>query len=200
MSVLREQAERERHKPIVYQWPVSRGWLTTAQGERSNPLRGYHPGVDIAADAGTPVCASARGIVSLVRETHRGTVYGRRVFIDHPDGKQTRYNHLDTIAVEQHQAVQRGQRIGTVGNTGLSTGPHLDYEIVDTQTIEHRTAEIGYERFVDPIRFLCGTPDTLRLGSGVGRYRGHIYNKTEIAMRGRGTYDEERFGPHREAK
>ena len=197
MSVLQDQAERERQ--VRYRWPLQRGWLTTAQGERSNPVRGYHPGVDIAADTGTPVCAAADGIVSVVRTRHQGTVYGQRVFVDHPDGNQTRYNHLESIAVEQYQSVKRGEKIGTVGNTGMSTGPHLDYEILDTQSTEQSADKIGYDRFVDPIRHHGGLPDGMQLGKGVGEYEGHIYNRTEIDMRERDTYDSERIGPHREA-
>lgn len=207
MSVLRDQAEREqwqaahreRHKKakVSYLWPMRTGTLTTAQGERSNPVRGYHPGVDIAARRGTPIYAAARGVVSVVRSHGVGTAYGRRVFVDHPDGCQTRYSHLDSIDVEKFQPVHEGEQIGTVGNTGMSTGPHLDYEILDAQSTSHEAQLIGYDHFIDPIIHHRELPDWMALGAGVARYDGHVYNITEIDLRETGLYDTERIGPHR---
>ena len=201
MSVLEDQASRERRTAktrLAYRWPVAQGRLTTAQGERSNPAPGYHPGVDIGAPKGAHVCAAARGIVSVVRRSHDGTVYGRRVFIDHPDGCQTRYSHLDEIRVEAHQSVADGEVIGTVGNTGMSTAPHLDYEIVDHQTTEQNSRKVGYHSFIDPIRHHGGLSEGMGLGPGVGKYKGHVYNLTEIELREAGTYNDQRHGPRRE--
>lgn len=200
MSVLEDQAERERRQrdQVSYRWPIKKGRLTTAQGERSNPVRGFHPGVDIGAGKGTQVCAAARGVVSSVRSEHQDMVYGRRVFIDHPDGCQTRYSHLEDILVEELQSVHEGEVIGTVGNTGMSTAPHLDYEIVDHQTTEQNSRKVGYHSFIDPIRHHGGLPEGMGLGPGVGKYKGHVYNLTEIELREAGTYDDQRHGPRRD--
>jgi len=74
MSTLRDQAERERWQKerctLVYQWPLEQGWLTTAQGERSNPVRGYHPGVDIAADSSHLYCIEHRDDGSAIIRAH----------------------------------------------------------------------------------------------------------------------------------
>ncbi|HEX6133243.1 MAG TPA: M23 family metallopeptidase [Longimicrobiales bacterium] len=86
-----------------------------------------HAGIDIVANAGTPVVASANGRVASAG--HRGD-YGLLVEIDHGHGVRTRYAHLSRAAVKVGQIVQRGQEIGAVGSTGLSVGPHLHYEVL----------------------------------------------------------------------
>ncbi|HVC19337.1 MAG TPA: M23 family metallopeptidase [Vicinamibacterales bacterium] len=111
-------------------WPT-RGWLTAGFGERSDPFTGqpeFHEGIDIAADKGTPVYATADGKVALAEYTDNG--YGRNVVLDHGFGLQTRYAHLSRIAVKVGEEVQRGQVVGYVGETGRATGYHLHYEII----------------------------------------------------------------------
>ena len=85
-----------------------------------------HAGVDFAGARGTPIYATADGVV-----THAGwqSGYGRLVKIQHQFGIETRYAHQSKIRVKVGQRVSRGQRIGDMGNTGRSTGTHLHYEV-----------------------------------------------------------------------
>lgn len=83
---------------------------------------GRHNGIDIAADTGTPILATARGVVTLAMSLN---VTGKTVFIDHGVGLFSVYYHLDRIDVAEGEMVDAGQTIGTVGSTGFSTGPHL---------------------------------------------------------------------------
>jgi murein DD-endopeptidase MepM/ murein hydrolase activator NlpD len=109
-------------------WPAA-GWLTSSMGNRRDPFTGgadFHPGLDISADRGTPVHATADGTV--VHATAYGA-YGNLVRIDHGFGLESRYGHLQTITVGVGAQVRRGDRIGTVGTTGRSTAPHLHYEV-----------------------------------------------------------------------
>lgn len=102
---------------------------TSGFGNRIDPFSGryaFHAGADLGSAQGTSVLASAAGVV-LVAERHRA--YGNMVEINHGHGVRTRYGHLQTILVKQGDAVHFHQKIGTVGSTGRSTGPHLHYEI-----------------------------------------------------------------------
>lgn len=88
----------------------------------------YHRGVDYAAATGTPVVAPAAGIVSLVGYEQQGfELHGNTVGIDHGQGVLSIFLHLNAIDVIEGQSVQPGQKIGTVGSTGISTGPHLHW-------------------------------------------------------------------------
>lgn len=120
---LREQAR------IPSIWPVT-GNLTDGFGFRHNPFGGggseFHPGQDIATQTGTPVAATADGVVSYA-DWQNG--YGQLVVIDHQNGLFTRYGHLSKIGVAVGQKIKRGDIIGNVGSTGRSTGPHLHYEV-----------------------------------------------------------------------
>lgn len=109
-------------------WPA-RGWVTSAFGERISPFTGFpqmHGGLDIANRVGTPVIAPADGIV--VR-ADADTGLGKTVAISHGYGIKTTYGHLSEIKVRTGQKVKRGTEIGTMGNTGRSTGPHLHYSV-----------------------------------------------------------------------
>jgi len=93
-----------------------------------------HSGVDIVAPRGTPVFAAAAGTVKLA-EWSAG--YGNTVIIDHEDGYSTCYGHLDDIAVSGGQKVEAGEQIGTVGATGMATGPHLHFELrIDDEPVD----------------------------------------------------------------
>ena len=108
--------------------PVS-GRVTSGFGSRFHPILGYarfHKGVDLGASAGTPIVAAADGRV-VAAGWHGG--YGRQVAIAHLDGVQTSYGHMSRIAAYPGEMVRRGQVIGYVGSTGLSTGPHLHFEV-----------------------------------------------------------------------
>jgi murein DD-endopeptidase MepM/ murein hydrolase activator NlpD len=109
--------------------PVAGATLTSAFGTREHPITGEereHAGVDLAAAAGTPVTAAATGRVEFAGE--RGD-YGNLLIITHADGSQTYYGHLEEILVEEGQLVASGQKVATVGSTGLSTGAHLHFEV-----------------------------------------------------------------------
>jgi murein DD-endopeptidase MepM/ murein hydrolase activator NlpD len=110
-------------------WPA-RGWLTSTMGQRVDPVSGgsdFHAGLDIAADRGQPVYATAAGTVTHVG--YQGG-YGNLISVDHGFGLQTRYGHLLDYVVKNGANVQRGDIIGHVGNTGRSTGYHLHYEVL----------------------------------------------------------------------
>jgi murein DD-endopeptidase MepM/ murein hydrolase activator NlpD len=120
--------ERARFMPSV--WPVDGGETTDGFGFRGNPFGGgsseFHPGQDIAAPRGTPVFATADGVV-IKADWQNG--YGQTVVIDHGNGLTTRYGHLSKIEVEEGREISRGEELGQVGSTGRSTGPHLHYEV-----------------------------------------------------------------------
>jgi murein DD-endopeptidase MepM/ murein hydrolase activator NlpD len=110
-------------------WPVH-GWISSTMGWRRDPMTGgadYHGGLDIAADRGQPVYATAAGTVTFSR--YQGA-YGNLVVVDHGFGLETRYGHLSTFAVAAGDRVQRGDVVGRVGATGRATGNHLHYEVV----------------------------------------------------------------------
>ncbi|MGY2735168.1 M23 family metallopeptidase [Sphingomonas sp. UYP23] len=109
--------------------PVAHLNFTSNYGIRSDPFRGtaaMHAGVDIPGPVGTPVYATADG---LVDRAERAGGYGNMVELDHGKGIQTRYGHLSKILVESGTRVHRGQLIALMGSTGRSTGPHLHYEV-----------------------------------------------------------------------
>jgi len=109
-------------------WPVT-GTITSPFGMRPNPFGGgaeFHQGLDIAAPMGTTVTAAASGVV-LSAGWYGG--YGNYILIDHGGGMSTGYGHLSQIFVSSGQQVQKGQAIGAVGSTGMSTGPHLHFEV-----------------------------------------------------------------------
>lgn len=111
--------------------------LTSPFGYRENPFtkaRDFHNGVDLAAAVGTPIHASADGVVKFAgRYRLRGSVhwwrYGNLVVIHHQDQFITLYAHCDEVKVSKGQRVKQGDVIATVGSTGWSTNPHLHYEI-----------------------------------------------------------------------
>ena len=105
--------------------------LSSSFGTREDPIYGgaaRHQGQDFAAKQGTPVYATGDGVVESTSFERRG--YGNQVVIDHGYGYKTRYAHLYTIDVGEGMTVSRGDKIGTVGSTGKSTGPHLHYEVI----------------------------------------------------------------------
>jgi murein DD-endopeptidase MepM/ murein hydrolase activator NlpD len=109
-------------------WPVS-GRLMGGYGVRSDPFSGegaMHTGVDISAPQGTPVRATADGIV-----LHAGWNggYGRCVIVDHGNNYQTWYAHLSRMDVIEGEEIRQGEMLGAVGTSGRSTGAHLHYEV-----------------------------------------------------------------------
>lgn len=108
----------------------TKGWLTSAfAGERVHPilhLARPHEGIDVTAPQGAEIEAPAAGIVTEVRWVEG---YGNMITIDHGYGLVTRYAHCSKVLVARGTRVKRGQKIALVGSTGLSTGPHLHYEV-----------------------------------------------------------------------
>jgi len=104
--------------------------ISSPYGYREHPIKKevlFHEGIDISAIVGTPVYSTAQGRVVKVLYSKYG--FGNRVVIKHAYGFETLYAHLGTIKVKKGQWVNKNQLIGSVGNTGASTGPHLHYEI-----------------------------------------------------------------------
>jgi murein DD-endopeptidase MepM/ murein hydrolase activator NlpD len=121
--------ERGTQVPPTYIKPISGGTQSSGFGARSAPTKGastYHKGIDWATPTGTTVYASNAGTVSFAGWA---SGYGYAVFIEHADGKQTRYGHLSKVLVSAGQTVSQGQKIALSGNTGVSTGPHVHFEI-----------------------------------------------------------------------
>jgi murein DD-endopeptidase MepM/ murein hydrolase activator NlpD len=114
--------------------PISNKDLTrtaSGWGYRIHPIykiRKFHYGIDFTAPTGTDVYATGDGTVEKIEQSQRG--YGNCVIIDHGYGMKTIYAHLHGFKVRQGQKVKRGDVIAFVGNTGLSTSPHLHYEVL----------------------------------------------------------------------
>ncbi|TDR87356.1 M23 family metallopeptidase [Enterovirga rhinocerotis] len=129
-------------KKFLIRMPIAGARLTSLFGVRVHPILGYakgHTGVDWAARVGTPIFAAGNGTV-IKADWSSG--YGRRIEIQHANGYVTTYNHQSAFArgITQGVRVRQGQVIGYVGSTGLSTGPHLHYEVLING------------RFVDPLK------------------------------------------------
>jgi murein DD-endopeptidase MepM/ murein hydrolase activator NlpD len=131
LSIVRRNVEKRESlmnaTPSI--WPIH-GWLSAGYGVRNDPFTGerdFHPGLDISADKGTPVLATAAGKVELAAPSGD---YGNLVVVDHGYGLITRYGHLSKFAVWPGREVKRGDVLGYVGATGRATGPHLHYEIL----------------------------------------------------------------------
>jgi murein DD-endopeptidase MepM/ murein hydrolase activator NlpD len=110
---------------------LERGWVSSPFGMRTHPTQGgrkMHKGVDLAVDTGTPVRATARGVVVVANPGYNGG-YGQVIYIDHGNGIVSRYAHLSQIKVEVGHHVERGELIALSGATGNVTGAHLHYEI-----------------------------------------------------------------------
>lgn len=124
---LLEKRVEERLLPTTL--PVKDATLGSGFGFRSDPfagLRARHDGLDFSAPQGTPIVAAADGVVASAG-FHPD--FGNVVDIDHGDGLTSRYAHMSAMLVEAGQLLRRGDRIGAVGTTGRSTGPHLHFEV-----------------------------------------------------------------------
>jgi len=125
-SIVGERRAQWAATPSI--WPV-RGWVSSGFGHRVSPFTGkdtMHSGVDITSPMRTPVIAPAAGTVHFAGS--EGGL-GNTVTLSHGYGTRTVYGHMDKLKVKTGQTVRRGDVIGWVGNTGLSTGPHLHYEV-----------------------------------------------------------------------
>ncbi|KMQ50216.1 Peptidase, M23/M37 family [Chitinispirillum alkaliphilum] len=104
--------------------------ITRRYGMARDPFTGkqkMHHGIDFAGEIGTPVIATASGVVSRVEND---PIWGRKITINHRRGYRTVYAHLGSVSVGRGRRVQRGDVIGTIGLSGLTTGPHVHYEIL----------------------------------------------------------------------
>src|SRR5689334_3978955 len=122
-----EQAVKKRMLPTMM--PVKAPYNASGYGRRVDPFTGQwamHEGVDFLADAGAPVAAAAAGVVVFAGFHPQ---YGYMVDIDHGNDLVTRYAHQSKLYVKEGDVVQRGYKIGEVGSTGRSTGPHLHFEV-----------------------------------------------------------------------
>ena len=122
--------ERAFFLGILFRFPLPKAVLTSSFGIRANPFTGhptFHAGIDLAAPTGTEVYAARDGIVVQIGANDR--IYGNFVRLDHGDGYETVYGHLSAVLVSLHQQLRSGTILGRVGSTGMSTGPHLHFEI-----------------------------------------------------------------------
>jgi murein DD-endopeptidase MepM/ murein hydrolase activator NlpD len=167
-----------RHFPTISPVPLDRTWISSRFGTRMDPFTGrraFHSGLDFAGRTGTPVYATADGVISMAYVDAR---LGRVVVVDHDvqetdegGGTYTRkgvyrteYGHLDRMLVQVGERVKRGQQIGCLGNTGRSTGPHLHYAV---RYQDRGFGELkGYKGYVNPADFvLDGMPPNLQVAS-----------------------------------
>ncbi|MFI3213562.1 MAG: M23 family metallopeptidase [Eubacteriales bacterium] len=121
--------ERGTKIPPTFIKPISGGTISSSFGYRTSPTAGastYHQGIDWAVPVGTAVSASSGGTVT---RAGWASGYGYVVYITHPGGLETRYAHLSKVLVSVGQSVSQGDKIALTGNTGVSTGPHIHFEI-----------------------------------------------------------------------
>lgn len=97
-------------------------------GWRTRPIKGFHPGIDIGAPTGTPILASGNGFISRVQ--FKSTGYGNNVIVKHDKTYSTLYAHMSKVVARVGSYVETGDTIGYVGSTGLSTCPHLHFEVI----------------------------------------------------------------------
>ncbi len=132
-------------------WPLQgvRGWVTQVFGPSIHPFGKYwylHRGIDLAFGYGVPIMATANG--KVVKKEYDPNGFGYYIDVQHNYGFKTRYAHMQRQLVDVGQTVSQGEVIGTMGNSGMSTGPHVHYEVM-----------IGTQ-LVDPIKFLnMANPD-----------------------------------------
>ncbi|WP_299261071.1 M23/M56 family metallopeptidase [uncultured Aquimarina sp.] len=129
-QVLTEEIVTETPPSIFPIQNGSKNDITAVYGKNFNhPIRKkkvFHGGIDIRAKIGTPIIATANGTITLAKS--QGD-WGNLIVISHADGYETWYAHLENFNIKKDQQIQKGQVIGYSGNTGLSTGPHLHYEV-----------------------------------------------------------------------
>ena len=130
MEAVPKIVERGTITPPTYIKPLTGGRASSSFGPRKAPAPGastYHKAQDWATPVGTTIVASCGGTVS---KAGWGSGYGYVIYIDHPDGRQTRYAHLSKILVKVGQKVTQGEKIALSGNTGITSGPHLHFELL----------------------------------------------------------------------
>ena len=156
-----------RHIPTVYPVPMASVWKSSDFAERIDPFTGrraFHTGIDFAGKTGTPIYATADGVVT---HAYRHNRLGKVIVIEHDiegvddEGVayqkegiyRTEYGHLDKILVGKGEKVTRHQKIGLMGNTGRSTGPHLHYAV----RYQDRSRGGKYKGYVDPLDYILNS-------------------------------------------
>jgi murein DD-endopeptidase MepM/ murein hydrolase activator NlpD len=137
-------------KAIPTTMPVTSGYYSSNFGYRIDPFTGrsaFHAGVDFIAAPGSPILSAAGGVVSA-SEWH--TEYGNMVDIDHDNGLTTRYAHLAQKNVKVGDVVLKGQQIGTLGQTGRATGPHLHFEVRENSVPLNPNRFLNFARAQEP--------------------------------------------------
>ncbi|MBT33913.1 MAG: hypothetical protein CMO01_29980 [Thalassobius sp.] len=123
----------EVKEEITFDVPITskESAISSRYGMRMNPIQKkeqFHRGIDFKAPKGTEIYAAAGGTIILAELSDK--LYGNQIKIRHSDGTITGYSHMNDLDVKKGDTVKKGEKIGTVGNTGLSTGPHLHFEII----------------------------------------------------------------------
>lgn len=125
--------------------PITKGWMSSRYGQRTDPFTGrlaWHAGVDFAGKQGADIIAVASGVVTWSGDRYG---YGRMVEINHGNGYKTRYAHCEELKVKTGDIVRKGDVVALMGSTGRSTGPHVHFEVykngrtVDPAAYIHRT-------------------------------------------------------------
>ncbi|NTV01686.1 MAG: M23 family metallopeptidase [Chlorobiaceae bacterium] len=170
LQIDRENEQRIQSKPyagkeksIIAALPSIKpiaGIVSSEFGLRMHPIHKrmiFHAGTDFSAPEGTKVMATADGTVAF---SGFDSGYGKKVIVDHGNGYQTIYAHLSKALIRQGQHVRRGDTIAFSGNTGLSTGPHLHYEVRKDNSVVNPTAFFSDDTTPDKFMTLHGTvPD-----------------------------------------
>jgi murein DD-endopeptidase MepM/ murein hydrolase activator NlpD len=148
LLMLTETKSKLNCRPTIMPVNSKAIWISSGFGWRKSPftdLREFHKGLDISGKKGTPIIAPADG---QVIKTGRNRFIGNYIRIKHDDRFTTTYGHLLKQLVKKREKVKRGQVIGHMGNTGMSTGYHLHYEVIDN------------ERKVNPYNFILNRKET----------------------------------------
>lgn len=173
-------------KPFLFRKPVPSGRFTSGFGMRRHPVLGYakmHTGTDWAAPTGTPIIAAGNGVVEKAGWA-RG--YGYQTVVRHANGYETSYSHQRSIAkgIAPGSHVRQGQVIGYVGSTGLSTGPHLHYElIVNGSKVDPMRVRLPVERTLTGGDFAAFQRERKRIDGLLGQQGGNVFKMARTAIR-----------------
>ena len=133
-AIARQKSERMTSMPAILPIAKDKCQIVSGFGYRFHPILKYrrmHTGIDLTAQTGTPIYATGDGVVRVAGRNPEGySGYGVVVEIDHGFGFHTLYAHMSSTTVTSGQKVKRGEQIGTVGSSGMSTGAHLHYEVI----------------------------------------------------------------------
>lgn len=133
-EMARNKSERMAAMPAIMPIEKNKCKVVSGFGYRYHPILRYrrlHSGIDMTAPVGTPIYATGDGVVRLAGRSSKGfSGYGVVALIDHGYGFQTLYAHMQSVKVREGQRVRRGEQIGTVGSSGMASGNHLHYEVI----------------------------------------------------------------------